>query len=102
MLGHDCRVQDGKRPCRTAQGCERSDRNPGRLQAGRGCGHCPLRDPKGQDWGQRTRATGNSTRGLGKALENSSGASSEQEHHSGTGIAMWPFLEVQGRPFGLH
>lgn len=109
MLGHDCNLQDEKGPWLVPGNQaglprdERSGRNTGRLPAGRGMWPLPAQRPKGKDWSQPTRATGSSTPGLGKALENSSGASGKQEHNSGTGMApTWPLLEVLGRPFGLH
>lgn len=100
-------LQDGKSPWLMpgSQAALPGDlRGQAGIQAGSrlagGCGHCLPRDPKGKDWGQRTRAAGSSTPGLGKALEISSAASGEWEHHSGTGISpTWPLLEVQGRPF---
>lgn len=110
VLGYDCNLQDGKsswlRPGSQA-GLPGDVRGQAGIQAGSqmggGCSLCLLRDPKGKDWDQWTRATGNSAPGLGRALENSSGAAGEREHHSRTGMApLWPFLEVQGRPFGLH
>lgn len=88
----DGNLQDGKSPWlrpRGQAGLPRDVRVQAGIQAGSqmagGCTLC-LRDPKGKDWGQRTGATGDSTPGLGKALENPSGAAGEREHHSGTGM----------------